>query len=739
MRTTGSVHKISILATTGLAVVLMALAQPAFSQEKKAEGESENLSLKPIVIKGARNAKGSVTDTPAASTTTADEVRKKEIDSLTDVGNTTEPGVFYNRSTGVVNIRGLQDDRVLTTIDGIPIPFFDAQARTAVRGGVDSYDFSALSTFDVLYGADASRLGSGAMGGAIVLRTLEPEDLIAPGKTFGGIAKFTYDGSDKSFIGSGAVAQRIQNTSVLFQGSYKRGHELQNTGDVGGYGTARTEADPNDTDRSNLMFKLRQALEGGHTVGLTAERYRIDSDTDVNSNAGTTYDNTSYRQNVENKRDRVSLDYRFESQDDDSLVNNAFATFYWQKANRILGTDAYRISSLIGPYTRNYDMTEERYGANGYANLDFDTGALSHSLTLGGDFSIGENSQYMSGEDNCTRGTATARELASTCPFLHINQSDTPDIDSYRIGLFAEDRIAIGDSPFAITPGIRYDWFRYKPVMTDSYAENSGYDGLPDETSGNRFSPKLRASWQATPALEFFAQVSTTYKAPSIDQLYLNYASAYYASVGNPDLNPETGYGFDIGAKFGDQESGGKITFFANRYKNFIDTVTIPSDQYPYGVTTYRNLDKARIAGIEIKAHHNFANGVNVHAAASYSKGVNLDDDIDLSSSQPFKGVFGVGYNAENWGTDVSLVAASHINQVVSGTSTTRRIPGYGIVNLTGWWEPTQAKGMRLQAGVYNLFDQEYYDAVAVSSVSSLTEFYSEAGRHFKVSLTQKF
>ncbi|WP_343315927.1 TonB-dependent hemoglobin/transferrin/lactoferrin family receptor [Brucella sp. BE17] len=731
MRATGGQYKRSFLASSGLAIILVAMTSQSFAQEQKASESEDGVNLKTVVIKGVRTSKGSVTDTPLASTTTADQISKQDINTLKDIGNTTEPGVAVNSTTGSVNIRGLEGNRVLTTIDGIAIPYLEAYVRSAVSGGSDAYDLSSLSTFDVLYGADASRVGGGAMGGALALKTLEPADLLAPGKAFGGIAKLTYDGSDKSFIGSAAVAQKIQNTSVLFQGSYKRGHEVQNTGDVGGYGSARTEANPRDYDRSNLMFKLRQELEGGHTVGLTAERNRLDADTDKYSDAGTTYDNKTLRDNQQNKRDRISLDYRYEAQSEDALVNNAFATLYWQRIERSYETNGTRISSLRGPYSRKYNLEEERYGATGYTNLDFDTGTLSHSLTIGGDVSFSKYKQQLTGADNCTRGTATPMEQMFVCPYLHINQKDTPDVDATRFGMFVEDRIEIGDTPFAITPGIRYDWYKFKPDSESGYADSTG----------NRFSPKIRASWQAMPELELFAQFSTTYKSPEIDQLYVTYLSATYGTIGNPDLDPETGYGFDIGANFGNQNTGGRITAFVNRYSSFIDTITTRTDDYPDGLTTFRNLNKARIAGIELKAHHYFNNGINIHGAVSYAKAMNLDDNIPLSSSQPLKGVVGVGYDTENWGADASVVMAGYLNQTISTRSgmSSRRLPGYGIVNLTGWWEPEQIKGMRLQAGVYNLFDKQYYNAMEVNSVSNVTEFYSEAGRNFKISLTQKF
>lgn len=726
MRAINGEQKRSFLASTGLAVILTTMASSVFAQQQTAATDPNGVQLKPIVIKNNRATSGSVSDSPLANVITAQEIRQSNVDSIKDLTNTLEPGLAVSTTTGGVNIRGLQNDRVLTTIDGIPIPYLDAAIRGEVNGGsADAYDLSALSTFDVLYGADASRLGSGAMGGAIALQTLEPEDLLAPGKAFGGLVKLTYDGSDRSFISSGAVTQKVQNTSVLFQGSYKRGHEIRGTGDIGGYGPARTEADPRDYDRSNLMFKLRQELEGGHTIGITAERNRYDSDTNLNSDAGTTYDNRDYNQNRKNDRDRVSLDYRYESQND-GLVNNARATLYWQKMTRSYGTDTIRFGALAGPFSRHYKLEDERYGATGYANLGFDTGTLSHSLTVGGDFSVGKNTQSFTGDDACIRGLQSP-----TCGFLHINQSDTPDVDSYRFGMFAEDRISIGDTPFAVTPGLRFDWFKYEPDSISGYANNTD----------SRISPKIRFSWQATPALELFAQISTTYKAPQVDQLYVTYLSAGYGTIGNPNLSAEKGYGIDIGANFGTQDSGGKITAFVNRYNDFIDTVTTRTTAFPLGLTEYRNLDKARIAGIEVKAHHNFVNGFNVHGSFAYAKAMNLDDDIPLASALPFKGVFGVGYNAETWGVDSSVVAAAYINQTIStrAGTTTRRLPGYGIVNLTGWWEPNQLNGTRLQAGVYNIFDKTYYDAMNVNSVENVTERWSEAGRYFKISLTQKF
>ncbi|NKB84044.1 hypothetical protein HED51_15060 [Ochrobactrum grignonense] len=79
---------------------------------------------------------------------------------------------------------------------------------------------------------------------------------------------------------------------------------------------------------------------------------------------------------------------------------------------RSYGTDTIRKGALAGPFSRNYKLEDERYGASGYTNLGFDTGTLSHSLTVGGDFSIGKSTQSFTGDDACIRGVQSP-----TCAF----------------------------------------------------------------------------------------------------------------------------------------------------------------------------------------------------------------------------------------------------------------------------------------------------------------------------------
>jgi hemoglobin/transferrin/lactoferrin receptor protein len=735
-------YRLSLLACTGLAAI--ALGSAAAAQEAST---SDPTVLQRVTVKGAAattGAKGGATDTPLATETTRAEIEKKQITNLEDLGRVAEPGVNYNRTTGSVNIRGLEGNRVLSTVDGIPLPYFDDPTRGATGGG-DTFSFSSLSAVDVMRGADSSRAGAGALGGVIGYRTLEPQDLIGEGKDWGVLAKTTYDSADKSWEGSAAIAKKIDNTSILFQGSYRKGHERKGQGNIGGYGATRTEANPSDYDQHNLLFKLRQELAGGHTIGLTAERYREDRDTDAMTSQSLTgnYRPGDYTTVKDSDRDRLSLDYRFESESEDSFIDNAWASLYWMKTRTVDGYTGYRSTSVIGSIGRANENEQKTVGLIGAVQKDAQIGAYNHLFTFGFDLATSTIEQYSGGYDSCpTNGVYVPPYTA--CANLHTNQADTPKVDSQRIGFYLDDEIALGTSGFTLTPGVRFDWIKHEPKMTDAFASNASNPTLPGGFEDTGLSPKVRLGYEIAPQMEVFAQWAMAFRAPTAGELYSSFGGAgTYLRQGNPDLDSETSNGVEIGANLGDEALGGRINLFYNRYKNFIDTQALGSTAtYPYGVSQYVNVNSAEIFGVEASGHKVFDNGFRVGASLAFASGKNRDTDKYLASVAPLKVVGSFGYDTEFWGVGVDVTGVSGSRDADKVDQTTYfKTPGYGLVDLTAWWEPEQVKGLRINAGVYNVFDRTYYDYSTVRSYGSAQtrEYYSEPGRTFKVSLTQKF
>lgn len=742
-----------LLACTALVAVSAIL--PAHAQDAATNTAAQDeTQLQTIVVKGKRVPAGSVADTPLATTTTAEEIRQKEVNSISDLKQI-DTGVQYSSTDKGFVIRGMEGNRVTTLVDGIPIPYLSNSARaggpstsTNANGGVTTFSFNALSTIDIVKGADSSRAGSGALGGAVVLRTLEPEDLIREGRNWGAIAKSTYDSSNQSLGGSLAVAGRSGNTSVLLQGSYTKGHETESTGDTGGIGFDRDEANPADFAERNLLFKLRQELEGGHRIGVTAEHYNRTLDTELETIAGGTTSSRGYDGLVgfeDSRRDRVSLDYDFA--DGDAFFDTVQSTLYWQKVQREAGNEGTRLVNPTGYWYRNNALEEESVGISGKLGKDFETGDLTHKLTIAGSLSHFWSQGFTDGMDGCIAGTY----VGTACNALHADQSDMPDVTGSRLSVRIDDEIRLRNSAFFVTPGLSFDWFDYNPQETPGYEDNAGYAGLPDARSGNRFSPKLLVGYDVSPDMQLFGQVSMAYRAPTVDELYLLYTGQggpiQYAVAGNPDLKEETGTGFELGANYDSGASKLRVVGFYNDYRNFIDSRDIgPVGSYS-SYTEYYNRSHVRIAGVEIGGSHEFVNGFHVSGSLTYTSAKDVDEDEYVRTVVPVRAITGIGYSAESWGADLTGIFGSAMRE--SSSTTVFNAPGYGIANLTAWWEPKQVEGLRIQAGIYNLFDKQYWDGVAYRDLSTATPsnsntnqplaFYSEPGRHFKISITKTF
>jgi len=738
-------RRLRSILTTCTALALLSLAAEASAQQ----AEQSGTALEPIVLKGKRVAKaGDAENTPTDTETTEAQLEKKQVQSITDLGRSIDPGVNFNRATNSVNIRGLEGNRVTTLVDGIPLSYLRDNAR-GTSGGADSVDFFSLATVNVVKGADSSRIGDGALGGALLFRTLEPDDLISEGKDWGGKVGTGFDSADDSWYGGAAIAKRIENTSVLFLGSYKKGHELDNRGSVGGYGGDRTKTNPADYDQYNMLFKLRQDVEGGHRFGLTAERFRFDKDIDLKQ-AQTATGNYrpagKHTSGEDNERTRVSIDYEYEAPSADGLIDAAEATLYWQKQERVASQDSIRFGSLAGPFIRNNEISEAGFGFNGFLDSGFEAGSVNHTVTLGTSLFFSKAEQYSSGVDACD----TIIPTPFACSMLHTNQSDMPDVDSSKVSVYAQDRMVFGDSGFSLTPGIRFDWYDHSPKDTPAYLSNPATPVLPNGSSDSAFSPKILAEYQLNKDVTLFGQWAMGFRSPTSNEMYLTYGGVgSYLSIGNPDLEPETSNGFEVGARLGDDEFGGSVNLFYNRYRNFIDSRSYSSDEitaagynpadFPFGVTGYQNIARAKIYGAEFSVHKSFVNGFNTRAGLAFTRGVNMETDRYLNSVAPLKAIVGIGYATETWGVDALWTG---VKGVSDKSTASFKAPGYGLVDLTAWWEPEQVKGLSIRAGIYNVFDRKYWDALNTKDANvtaGAEDYFTEPGRSFKISLTQRF
>ncbi|WP_273791107.1 TonB-dependent hemoglobin/transferrin/lactoferrin family receptor [Bartonella sp. CM31XJBT] len=714
-------------------VILSALSVciPSFVFARSNDGASVT-ELKPIVIEEKKIGTALDSVTILTDRKTAKDIREKQITDAYDISRL-YPSVSYSPGNNSFVIRGLEANRVLTTMDGIILPWFNDILRE--NSGNTMFDFSALSTLDIIQGSDSSLYGSGALGGVVALRTLDPEDLITEGKNWGGLIRGSYHSVDNSWHVDQAVAMRAQQTFLLFQGSYAEGHERKNMGTLEGYGE-RTRKNPAHFDQNNLLFKIHQYLDDNHRLGFTAERFGHNVDTHSLNASERYYAPSSVYDKDDKLRERLSLSYDYNG-NEDALFDAFRGQIYWQRQSSHDIMTAFRVRAPKGDFLRDNFLRNTNYGVNANALKKVHIGTVDHTLKIAANVLSSKFHHYLLGKDNCHLA-----ENARGCLFVPANRSDSPDTNGYNLGFVFEDEIGFADNHFRVTPGVRYDWYKYVPQKTSSYEKALISDKFPPERNGSRFSPKLRVEWDVYDQVTLYAQWAQAFRAPRVAELYVSYIkpSAYY-SKGNPDLKAETSNGYDVGIRYGDRNFGGSVTAFFNQYKDFIDTIDKgPSEAFPLARSHYINRANVRIYGAEAKIHLALNGGFHSNFALAYSQGKDLDKDEYLNSIPALKAIVGIGYAKEIWGADVVLTSSAKRDKVAK-ESDYQKIPGYNIIDVSGWLKPFGEKGPVIRAGVYNLFNQKYWNVSDLPSGESSTpkDYYTQPGRNFKVSFVQKF
>jgi hemoglobin/transferrin/lactoferrin receptor protein len=725
------------------------LAVPVLLLDLEAHAQSDSVhtvhtsTFEPVTVEGNPLTK----NLPWSSETTRTDLDSMQIMNWAEFGRRTEPGVSFNQASQSINVRGLDQNRVLTKIDGIRQSWLNDVAR-GVRGGLNTVDFNSLLTIDIVRGADSSTAGSGALGGVVDVRTLSPADLLPGGKTFGALLKGGYSSVDHSWSGSVGVAGQVApHTQILLLAGLQDGHESANMGKTDTFGPSRTQPDPSHGIQENYQLKLLQKFEGGHSLGLSGAYFeREDSSQNYSASpyiykpGQSTLKNTSQRQSL-------ALDYAWVSDHTNSLVDSIDAKVFTQRVNLGSNLSAERRMTPVGSYTRNDSIQEQTYGIHSTATKAF-AGDISQHWLVGAEWYGNTNEQSSTGKDNCPARFSPY----SPCKFLRTNQSEMPKVEGSQWGLWAENTLGFANNIFKLTPAVRYDAYQQRPQSSDSFSKNAVAGQLAPVASGSAVSPKLLASWAPSKYVSLFAQYAFGFNAPSASQLYSRYGSpGTYLISGNPDLKPETSRGWELGTRIGDQQLNGSLTYFDNSYQNFIEAVNRPGNaQYPYYIQSYENLESVRIYGVEAKAEWRFAKGWRAFSSLAWSSGQNEKTRQPLNSVAPLTAIAGLGYSQEQWGVQGQVTAAA-ARQDVTYPETSKQVkyadfqaPGYGVADLTAYWTPPSIQGLRIQTGLFNVFNQTYWNALNVPTAGAVeipraTDFYTSPGRSVQLSMTYQY
>lgn len=198
---------------------------------------------------------------------------------------------------------------------------------------------------------------------------------------------------------------------------------------------------------------------------------------------------------------------------------------------------------------------------------------------------------------------------------IYSGDNTVKNTDQYSLYLYDEYRV---DNKLLLTPAIRYDYHK---------------------SFGSHTSPNLGATYFISDKSRFKANYGTSYRAPSVDELYGAFTHGGIwggmAIVGNPDLKPEKSKGWEISyeQEFGDTTSA-KLTYFDNKKEDAISYKI--ETAHPSQMGKFYNIDSTSSKGVEFEIKHDFGKGFTL--VGNY----NWLDSVDDTTGER------LNYNARN-------------------------------------------------------------------------------------------
>ncbi len=619
--------------------------------------------------------------------------------------------------SSAINIRGMQDfGRVDVLVDGVPQDF---ERSGHFADGTFYVDPELLSGVDIVKGPVANIYGSGAIGGVAAFSTKDVNDILLPGEIAGAEVHGMYGTNGNDWLSSVFVAGRGPNADILAGGVYR---------DNGNYQDGDGAVVPNTgSETESGIVKLTARPGDDQQIKVEAITYN----TDYNF-GDTTGEEGVYATNIKNQTVNGQYSWKPAGVPLIDFQSNA----YWnQTLARQTVTVPYVADGIdfTGPSGTASSFMVNSAGFNIHNTSRFDTGALRHTVTYGGDF------------NNDTADVADGNDPGAPL---------TPGGQRETYGSFVQWQVNYSNW-FEMINALRYDAFNL--------------DGEGVSHSGDRLSPKTTIGITPIQGLTPYFTYAEGYRAPSVTESFIAgyHPGDIFYFMPNPDLSPEIGKTTEAGLniKYDNVLAAGdkfraKINVFRNNITDYIDLTNVFTDftgtltpppqcqisgfgAY-YDCYQYINVPQARIQGAELEANYD-AGSWFAGVSGQHLRGENLTDGSPLATIPPDQMSFLLGARfldrkvtaAVRW----TAVAAKTLDQIPLEEGDTGLVPifdptpSYNLVNLYLSYQPNP--DVVAAFSVENLLNVDYTKYMCCSTADGYVV--PSPGITFKASLTLRY
>lgn len=608
------------------------------------------------------------------------------------------------RAATSINIRGLQDfGRVAVIVDGARQNFQRTGHGTQSTFFIDP---ELVKQVDVIRGPVANTYGSGAIGGVVFYETKDAADFLRPNETWGVSTTGRFDTNGEGWTTSATGAYRFNDSADILGnivwrdfGDYKNG----DGDDVNGTGF--------DVLSGMLKSTLKPTENSELKLGWVGAK-------DSWSEGSDTYD-VDVKQNTFTGRYNITDD----AQSWLDLHINASANI--ASLDQIYNRDVRRFNSVTGrpivvPQGSRTGYDLDTYGIDIWNTSRFDTGALSHELTYGGDW-VSDDVETSSPEGGDDLFTPSGKRRVS--------------------GAYIQEKVTW--EWVEVIGALRYDSYK----LNDDEAD----------VSGDRLSPRITVGVSpfanmGLEGLQLYGTYAEGYRSPSLSETLisgLHPNGVVFPFLPNPNLKPETAKTWEFGVNYSqdgiiqaDDSLRIKAAYFNNDVDDYIGGTTISAFSRTPGCTfrpgpgvipvcfQYQNYATAKIDGFELEGVYDASWGFAALSASiidghtvSYA---GVREDLATIPSSQVTAQLGFRFLEDKLtvGGEVQYNGAPDGNPIAED---------YTLVNAFASYQAT--KDFRLDFRADNIFDVNYVNPLNGTTTAPLYE----PGVSLKLAATMRF
>lgn len=583
------------------------------------------------------------------------------------------PGAAVVRNgaqTGIVQVRGLFNERVRVRVDGMSIT---PACPNHMDPPLHYAGLEALDTLEVIVGATPVSQGGDSLVGSVEAKSRPPRFAAdAAWQPAARVETGYASGNDGKLVGveMGAFNDVL---NLRYLGAYQ---------DAGNYESARGEVA--DTGYTNERHALAAAYKHGSGVWeLEAGAHRA-------SDVGTP---TLPMDMVKDDADRARLAFR-----GDTPLGQLAAQVYRHEIDHLM--DNFSLRPLNGMNRMQAPATSDDTGLT----LALANPAGGGTLKLGMEIHANDFDMY--------------QQNVNTLAIQDTFRDSTRD----RYGVYGEWEGAIAPR-LRMNAGLRGEQVRMDTgdivsifPMPAIAADRTAFNAQEHARDDSNLDGTLALSYALQSSLSLEGALTRRTRSPSILERYLwtpTSASAGQADgrtyLGRLDLDPEVAHGVNLGIKLKQPDLRAQVGVFWQDVSDFIQGQPIARlDSNGLPVLQYTNVN-ARLRGAEASLNKRFG-ALDLGTWVSFTRGENTDNRDNLYRIAPLRGGVSADYRMEAWRIGGDWIVSAR-KEDVAAYNGELETPGYGVLNLHAGVSPL--KNLNLAAGVDNVFDKLYYDPLA--------------------------